>query len=155
MKSPVLFMTALALAAASFATIGHGQEDAASHIAARKALMQANGAAAGVSGAMLKGDLDYNPAIGKAAIATFRAVSLSIGHHFPEGSTGEGSRAAPAIWENPDEFAAMIERLQGHTAAAAEASGKDGPADLQAFQGAVGPILEDCRSCHTDFRLSD
>src|SRR5690606_38821056 len=122
---------------ASLIAAGHSQEDAASHIAARKGLMQANGAAAAVSGAMIKGDLAYNPAVAKSAIATFRAVSLSLPHHFPEGSSGEGSRAAPAIWERPDDFAAVVQRLQEHTAAAVEASGKDGPADVQAFQAAA------------------
>lgn len=155
MKSTLLLATALGLAITSITVSGHAQEDNAGHIEARKALMQANGAAAGISGAMMKGDLDYHPALGKAAIATFRAVSLSFGSHFPEGSSGEGTRASPAIWENPEGFAAALDKLKQHTATAVEASGKDGPADLQAFQAAAGPILQDCRACHTDFRLSD
>ena len=38
-------------------------------IAVRKSLMQANGAAAGLSAGMMKKEIDYSPAAGKAAIA--------------------------------------------------------------------------------------
>ncbi|MCK5746654.1 MAG: cytochrome c, partial [Oricola sp.] len=37
-------------------------------------------------------------------------------------------------------------------AAAMEASGRAGPVDLAAFQGAVGPILGTCKSCHEKFQ---
>lgn len=152
-----LLVAALALAVAAPATIiaVHAQESAQDAIAARQALMRANGGAAGLSGAMLKGDLDYNPQVARAAIATMRGVALSLGAHFPEGSAGEGTKAAPAIWEKPDEFAALIEKLKNDTAAAVETAGKDGPADLDAFKAAVTPILSDCQSCHEQFRLSN
>src|SRR5690606_3686559 len=117
-----------------------------SAIQARKALMQANGAAAALSGAMMKGDMEYNQAVAKSAIATFRAVSLSVPAHFPEGSHSvEGTTASPKIWENMGEFQDLVSKLQGDTANAVEVSGKDGPADLAAFQGAVTPVLSDCK----------
>ncbi len=144
----------LALLVTGAAVPGLAQDDTQQAIAARKGLMQANGAAAALAGAMMKGDLAYNPAVARSVIATFRAVSLSLGAHFPEGSHGEGTRAAPAIWEKADEFAAMLAKLQGDTAAAAEASGREGPADLAAFQSAVQPILGDCQTCHEQFRTN-
>jgi cytochrome c556 len=102
---------------------------------------------------MMKGEMAYNAAVAKSAIATLRAVSLSIGSHFPEGSGGmEGTRAAPAIWEKADDFAAAVAKFQADTAAAAAASGKDGPADVEAFKAAVGPVLANCQSCHEAFR---
>nr|WP_306306754.1 cytochrome c [Nitratireductor aquibiodomus] len=41
------------------------------------------------------------------------------------------------------------------TAAAVEASGKDGPADLAAFQAAIGPVFGNCKSCHENFRVQN
>lgn len=155
MKKILIAAAALAVSATSVIAMSHGG-GAQAAIDARKALMQANGAAAGLAGAMMKGEMDYNPAVAKSAIATIRAVSLAFGSHFPEGSHGmEGTKAAPAIWENADGFAKALADFQEDTAAAAQASGKDGPADLQAFQAAIGPVLENCKSCHETFRVNN
>ena len=34
-----------------------------------------------------------------------------------------------------------------------QASGKDGPADLDAFKAAVGPIFGTCKSCHEGYQV--
>ncbi|WP_157015051.1 c-type cytochrome [Mesorhizobium xinjiangense] len=125
-------------------------------IAVRQALMQANAGAAGLSGAMLKGELDYNPAVAKAAIATFNAVASSYGHYFPEGSEGNGeTTASPKIWEDMAGFQEAVGKFETDAAGAVEASGKDGPADLDTFKAAVGPVLGNCKSCHESFRVQD
>ncbi|WP_336057809.1 c-type cytochrome [Nitratireductor sp. CH_MIT9313-5] len=122
-------------------------------VAARKMLMQSAAAAAGISGGMMKGDIDYNPAIAKSAIATLNAVSHTYGDYFPEGSSEGETTASPKIWEDGEGWQAALEKFQADTSAAAEASGKDGPADLAAFQQAVGPVLGNCKSCHENFRV--
>jgi cytochrome c556 len=121
-------------------------------IATRKALMDANGAAAGVSASMLKGDLDYNPAVAKSAIMTLRAVAHSYGSFFPEGSDKGETKASPKIWSDRAAFEAAIDKFKSDADAAATASGKDGPADLAAFKTAVLPVFNNCKSCHQDFR---
>jgi len=87
MKKIVLAVSAVMLSAVTVAMA------AGDPIATRKTLMDANGAAAGVSAAMLKGDLDYNPAIAKSAIMTLRAVAHSYGSFFPEGSDKGDTKA--------------------------------------------------------------
>ncbi|GAB4360702.1 MAG: cytochrome c [Oricola sp.] len=125
-------------------------------IAARKALMQANGAAAGVSGGMMKGEIAYNPAVAKAAIAALHASAMTFGDYFPEGSDmGADTTAAPKIWEDPDGFKAELAKFRSATDAAMQASGKDGPADLDAFKAAVGPVLGTCKSCHEGYRVKN
>lgn len=122
-------------------------------IAVRKAQMQANGAAAGASAGMMKKEIDYNPAVAKAALASFNAVSMSFGDYFPEGSDmGADTKAAAAIWEDAAGWQAELDKFKTAAAAAMEASGRAGPADLAAFQGAVGPILGTCKSCHEKFQ---
>ncbi len=156
MKRMLAGIAAIGLSLSVPITIVHAQESAEEAVPARKALMQANGAVAALGGAMMKGEMEYQPAVAKAVIATFRAVSLSIGSHFPAGSQDvAGSRASSAIWENATGFAELVAKLQADTAAAVEASGKDGPADLASFQAAVSPIMRDCQTCHEQFRVSN
>jgi cytochrome c556 len=146
MKKFALAVSAILLSAAAAAA-------ADDPIATRKTLMDANGAAAGVSAAMLKGDLDYNPTVAKAAIMTLRAVSHSYGAFFPEGSDKGETKASPKIWEDAAGFRKELAEFQEHAEAAAQASGKDGPADLAAFKAAVTPIFGDCKDCHQNYRL--
>ena len=121
-------------------------------VKARQALMDAAAAATGVAVPMLRGQMDYNPAVAKAAIATFYGVSRSAHVFFPEGSAGD-TKASAKIWEDAAGFQAAFEKFEETATAAFAASGKDGPADLQAFQQAVAPVLENCSSCHETFRL--
>jgi len=124
-------------------------------IAVRQAIMQAVAASAGTSSAMIKGELEYNPAVAKAAIATFNAAAQSYGEFFPEGSNTGDTEASPAIWENPEGFQQALAKFQSDAANAMNASGREGPADLAAFRSAVTPVLSNCTSCHENFRLDD
>lgn len=121
-------------------------------IAVRQALMASMGAAAGLAGGMMKGEITYSPAAGKSAIATARAVSVSFGDFFPAGSDQGTTGAAPSIWEDADGFAAELAKFTAATAKAAEASGKDGPVDVEAFKAAMGPVFGTCKSCHETYR---
>ncbi|MAW85620.1 MAG: cytochrome C signal peptide protein [Phyllobacteriaceae bacterium] len=147
MKKIALALSAIALSAAAATA-------ADDPIGVRKALMQATGASAGTASAMMKGDLDYNPAVAKASIATMAAVAKAYGDYFPEGSDmGADTTAAPKIWEDAAGFQEALAKFQADTSAAMQASGKDGPADLDAFKAAMGPVLANCKSCHEGFRV--
>lgn len=122
-------------------------------IAVREALMEANAGAAGLSAAMLKGEMEYNPAVAKAAIQQFHATSMAFGDYFPEDSRDGDTTAAPAIWDEPEAFQEALAKFRQDTDKALEAAGKDGPADLEAFKAAVAPVLQNCGSCHEDFRV--
>ncbi|MTI42680.1 cytochrome c556 [Roseibium hamelinense] len=145
---------ALAGGAAMAAAFGGGAATAADDpIQTRKAIMQSVGAAAGLGGGMLKGEIDYTPAAGKAAIATMYAASQSYGSFFPEGSNTGDTTAAPAIWDNPVEWQAELEKFASPAQAAFQAAGREGPVDLDAFKAAFGPVLATCKSCHEGYRV--
>ena len=145
-----------AITAAALALLATPVAAADDPIAVRQALMSSNGAAAGIAGGVMKNELEYNPVIGRSAIATMNAVAMSFGDFFPEGSADpERSAAAPKIWEDMTGFQAALERFQTAAASAAESSGKDGPADAAAFTAAVQPVLETCKNCHETYRLED
>jgi len=121
-------------------------------IATRQAIMASVGAAAGLGGGMMKGEIAYNPAAGKAAIASMNAAAVSFGDFFPAGSDQGKTDAAAAIWENADGFTAELAKFSAATGKAMEAAGKDGPADLDAFKAAMGPVFATCKSCHETYR---
>ncbi len=124
-------------------------------IATRKRIMDSTAAAAGLSAALMKGDIEYNPTIAKAAILTLGASAATFGDYFPEGS-GEGqTTASPKIWEDADGFKTALAKFTTDTSAALQASGKDGPADLDAFKAAMVPVMGNCRSCHEAFRVQN
>jgi len=121
-------------------------------VKSRQALMDAAAGAAGIAIPMLRGEMEYHPAVAKAAIATFYGVSRSAHVFFPEGSAGE-TKAAPRIWEDPEGFQAAFAKFEETATAAFEAAGEDGPPDLKAFQQAVAPVLDNCGTCHENYRL--
>lgn len=125
-------------------------------IAARTSLMDANGAATKLAGEMLKGQVPYTPAAGMAAIASWRAVAISFGEFFPEGSEDASrSDAAPEIWADRAGFDEELAKFGELTATAAEAAGDDGPADQAAFAAIAQPVMQGCKSCHESYRLDD
>lgn len=71
---------------------------------------------------------------------------------FPEGSAVGESEALPAIWEDPDGFAAAISKMQEATAAFVEAAeGGDG----EAIGGAFRNVGMSCRGCHDNYRVQN
>ena len=143
-------LSALSVVVASIAT-AYAADDP---IAVRKALMQGVGASAAVSGAMMKNELPYSPVVAKAAIASINASAQAVGDYFPEGSDmGADTTASPKIWEDRAGFDKEIAEFQAAIGAAVQASGKDGPADLAAFQAAIGPVFDRCKECHEGYRI--
>jgi len=124
-------------------------------ILSRKALMDSNAAAAAMAGAMLKGDMPYNAAAGKSAIAALHATAHAYGAFFPDDSkTGDHTSASPKIWSDRAGFEKALAKFQAATDAAMKASGREGPTDLASFKSAIGPVLGNCKSCHQDYRVS-
>ena len=124
----ILKITAAALVLASGVAIA-----ADGPIEARKILMQANGAAAGLAGGMMKGDIEYNPTLGKASIATLRAVAHTHADYVSAESLTGDTTASPKIAEDADGWNNAVAKYIADADAAGKASGKDGPADLDAF----------------------
>jgi cytochrome c556 len=150
MKTTVLFVPAVAGALLAASAAAFAAEDP---IAVRKALMDSMGGAAGLYGGVMKGEVDYSPAIGMAAITTAAAVAAAVPDFFPAGSDTGDTTASPKIWEDPDGFAAKIGELQQATAKAVAAAGEDGPADAEAFKAAMEPVTGLCKECHETYRV--
>ena len=72
-----------------------------------------------------------------------------FGHLFPAGSNVGDSEALPVIWEEADEFAAAIEKIQQASAAFVQAAESG---NAEAIGGAFRELGGACRGCHDRFR---
>lgn len=125
-------------------------------IAVRQALMDSNGAAAGLATGVLKGEIAYDPAIGKAAIRAVAATSAAVGSFFPAGSADPArSHASPKIWDDAAGFADQLAKFKAATDGALKVSGRSGPADSEAFAAAMAPVFDSCKSCHQGYKTED
>lgn len=149
----ILSVSACLLASVAYAGVVAVAHAADTPVDVRKSIMQSVGAAAGLGGGMMKGEVTYSPAAGKAAIATMNAAAHTFGAYFPEGSDQGDTTAAPAIWSDAAGFEAELIKFSSAASAAAAAAGKDGPADLDAFKASFGPVLGTCKACHEGYRV--
>ena len=87
--SAVVAVAVVAVVAALGATVVLAQQDP---IAARKALMKANGQGAGALAKMLKGEAPFDPAVAKKAFASFEDAAAKMPNLFPDNSKIGGKR---------------------------------------------------------------
>ncbi|HEY6383614.1 MAG TPA: cytochrome c [Pseudolabrys sp.] len=118
-------------------------------IAARKALMKANGQSAGALAKMVKGEAPFDADAAKKAFATFEDAAAKMPNLFPDNSkTGGETAAAPKIWEDTADFKARFVKL-GNDAKAATASVKD----VDSLKAAFSAMANNCNGCHEVYRL--
>ncbi len=118
----------------------------------RHELMEDVGKAAKPVGKMLKGERDYDMNVIMASLKTWHEASLTFGGLFPAGTeTGDGTEAAPAIWEDRAGFEEALEEFREATEAAMAAS----PETLEAAKPVIGPIFQTCKGCHDSYRIED
>jgi cytochrome c556 len=143
-----MIRTVLAMAAITLGvTVAMAQQDP---IAARRALMKANGDQAKIGAAMAKGEAPFDLAAAKKIFVTFEDAAAKMPALFPDTSkTGGDTAADPKIWENMADFKAKFVKF-GEDAKAAGAS----VTDLDSFKAAFGNIgKNDCGACHQTYRI--
>ena len=117
----------------------------------RHELMEDVGKAAKATGAMLKGEAEYDWTTAEQSLMTFRDVSGQFGDLFPEGSDTGDTEAAPAIWEDREGFDAALQEWADATTAALEAA----PATLDEAKPVLGQVFNKCKNCHDNYRIED
>ncbi|MBW3098624.1 c-type cytochrome [Pseudohoeflea coraliihabitans] len=116
----------------------------------RQELMKGVGGATGTMAKMVKGEEPFDQAAVIAALETISANVEKFPELFPEGSeTGMETEAAPAIWENMEDFRAKADKLQSD----ADAILADPPADLDGLKAVFGPLTKNCGACHETYRI--
>jgi cytochrome c556 len=115
-------------------------------IAARKALMKANGQQAGIGTKMVKGEEPFALDKAKKVFATYQDVAKAHAL-FPETSKTGDTAALPAVWENKADFEAKLTKL-ANEAKAAEAATRD----LDTFKAQFAEVQKNCGGCHQTYR---
>lgn len=77
--------------------------------------------------------------------------AMELGNIFPQGSNVGESEALPLIWEEPEEFAAAIVKVQDASLEFVEAA-ENG--DAEVIGGAFRNLGMACRGCHDQFRVA-
>ena len=117
-------------------------------IAARKALMKANGDQNKVATEMLEGKRPFNLDEAKKVLATFADAGQKAPALFPDNSkTGGDTAALPAVWENKTDFEAKLAKFASDSRAAMDAS-----KDLDSFKIQITEVRKNCGGCHQTYR---
>ena len=141
-----MIRTVLAAAVLAFgATALVAQNDP---IAARKALMKANGDQNKVATEMLEGKRPFDLAQAKKVFATFIEAGEKAPALFPDNSkTGGDTAALPPIWENKADFNARLAKLAKDSKAA-----ESGTKDVDSFKAQITEVRKNCGGCHQTYR---
>ena len=96
------------------------------------------GAATGVGGKMMKGEMDFDPVAAQLIFNTMNAAANGYGYLFPAGSeTGNETEASPKIWEDMAGFEAAVAKFAADTA-------NIKITDMASFQTAFGAATKNC-----------
>jgi cytochrome c556 len=115
----------------------------------RKSVMTTLKGHIGASSMHVRGLVDGQEFLVKHATGLANGVS-ELERLFPAGSNVEGSDALPIIWEQPEQFAAAIEKAVAATRKFAEAAESG---DKEAIAAAFRDVGGSCRGCHDTFRV--
>ena len=114
----------------------------------RVAVMKEMGTQTRILGAMLRGQVPFDPSKAQASLKVIAENAQKIPQLFPEDSKNHSkTEALPAVWENNGKFVSLAAKLH-QEAQAATAAVKD----AASFKAEVRKVLENCGGCHDDFR---
>ena len=116
-------------------------------IAARKALMKANGQHNQVATEMLEGKRPFNLEEAKKVFVTFAEAGEKVPALIPDHSKTGDTAALPAVWENKSDFTARLAKFASESKAAMDAT-----KDLDSFKVQITEVRKNCGGCHQTYR---
>lgn len=122
---------------------------AADPIEIRQTMMKSVGAATGVLGKMVKGEMPYDPELAGLAMRILFTTPAGFTTQFPEGADSPTSEAGPKIWEDRAGFEKSALDMQTAAMAAIPAAGES----LDALKASFGTVAQNCRACHETYRV--
>jgi cytochrome c556 len=117
-------------------------------IAARKALMKANGDQSKIATNMLENKAPFDLEAAKKIFATFAEAGEKAPALFPDNSkTGGDTAALPAIWQSKADFEAKLAKLAADSKKAGDAT-----KDFDSFKVQITEVRKNCGGCHQTYR---
>jgi cytochrome c556 len=114
----------------------------------RAALMEGLRAHTGGLRSLVTGEVSHPDHVVLQARAAADVADMLQGV-WPEGSGGDGTRALPAVWEDPDDFKRRLDALRDATARLRE---RAEAGDMEGVGAALQDVGGMCRDCHTTYR---
>ena len=124
------------------------EEEPSPAIVYRQSVMEGLAAHRDAVMAIVDDEVEYRSHILAHATALHR-LAVMAGDVFPEGSGGDLTRSMDEIWEDSDEFMAVLKGLQDATGGLLDAVYAG---DIGAVEDAVTAVQGACRDCHQAFR---
>ncbi|SJM33697.1 c-type cytochrome [Mesorhizobium delmotii] len=134
------------------ATGSLAHEGAMGVIAERMTVMKEMAQTMKTLGEMLNGRREFDARLARASIAAMHEKCHQASEQFTSGTSDHASRAAPAVWEKPDEFKAEMERFDAAVKALLAASEAG---DLDAIRVPFKKVGQACSSCHGAYRVPE
>ncbi|WP_186386434.1 MULTISPECIES: cytochrome c [unclassified Stappia] len=144
-----MFKSCLRMAAILVPLLATTSLAAADPIEIRQTMMKSVGAATGVLGKMVKGEMPYDPELASLAMRVLFVTPAGFITQFPEGADSPTSEAGPKIWEDRAGFEKIALDMQTAAMAAIPAAGES----LDALKPAFGAVAQNCRACHEPYRV--
>jgi len=142
------------LAVGAMATAAFAQ-DVNPAVKARQAQMDLFAFEAGYLGAMSQGKVPYDAeAAQKAAQSLLDLSKVDQSRYWVKGTDSDsikGTRALPAIMDNPDDVAKHLAQLSEAATALVAVAGNG----QDALGGAIKPVFGACGGCHKSYRVPD
>ncbi|MGA7485785.1 MAG: cytochrome c [Xanthobacteraceae bacterium] len=116
-------------------------------IAARKALMKANGDQSKIATEMLEGKRPFDLEAAKKVFVVFVEAGEKAPALFPDNSKNGDTAALPPIWDNKADFNARLAKFASQAKTAADAT-----KDLETFKIQITEVRKNCGGCHQTYR---
>ena len=127
-----------------------GVQAAVDPVKQRSELMKGVAKSTKLGGGMVRGQVPFDAKQAMDAMIVIVETPDKFVELFPEDSkTHPETEAAPAIWENWDDFKTRLDKLEADAQNAA-ASTENG---LDSFRDAFVQMAQNCKSCHEKYRI--
>lgn len=142
---------ALAIGGAGLVAIdGAGVQAADDPVKQRMELMKGVGDSTKLGGGMVRGQVPFDAKKAMEAMLVIAETPDKFVALFPEDSkTHPETEAAPAIWENWDDFKKRLNQFKVDAQGAAASAEKG----LDAFREGFVKMAQNCKSCHEKYRI--
>ena len=146
----MLRVSRVMLIACLMAIGGAGVQAADDPVKQRSELMKGVGKSTKLGGGMVRGQVPFDAKQAKDAMIVIAETPDKFVELFPEDSKNHPeTEAAPAIWENWDDFNQRLEKFKADAENAAASAEKG----LDSFRDGFVQMARNCQSCHETYRI--
>ena len=151
LKKSKIAIATLIVSSTFIATTSLAHDGAMGVVKDRMDIMEHVGKTMKMLSGMANGSVTFDAAKASEATAKISEDMDGLSALFEEGTGGEPSEAAPAIWTDRAEFDTLVAKLASVSAAASTTFGA--ASDNSGIGAVMGEMGATCKACHKKFRI--